>query len=396
MRTVSRVFPSPRDRALTFPIGGVEGERLLGLSWMPDTPDDASFAAPIPTGTPSTRTKVIRVAVTLGVLVAVFFGVLPRFADYSEVGPILAELAFGEVVLLLGLALWFLAAYWLVLMAVLPTLRWREAAVNQLAGTAVSNTVPAGGAVAVGVNYSMYLSWGFAPEQVWAGLLTAGVWDSLLKAAVPVAAVSLFALGADETGVGWSVPLIGAALLVAMMVALVSVLRSEAGARLVGRGLGRVANPPLRLLGRTSIDFEGRLQVFRRTLVDLLAERWGRLTLAMAGNHLAMFAVFVASLRVVGVDELGLVPLLVAFSLARLLSGVPITPGGLGVVDAGYVALLSLTASADSDAAIVAGVLLFRALTFFPPIPLGLGTWLFWRANRSWRKPAGSRKPVAA
>ncbi len=328
---------------------------------------------------------------TLAVLVAVFLGVLPRFADYSEVWPILSDLAIGEIALLLGLALWFLAAYWLVLMAVLPTLRWREAAVNQLAGTAVSNTVPAGGAVAVGVNYSMYLSWGFAPEQVWAGLLTAGVWDNLLKAAVPVTAVSLVALSAGETSVSWTVPLIGAAFLVTMLAGVISVLRSESGAGLIGRGLGRVVNPPLRLLGRSPVDFQGRLQVFRRTLVELLRRRWGRLTFAMFGNHLAMFAVFVASLRVVGVDDLGLPTMLMAFSLARLLSGVPITPGGLGVVDAGYVALLSLSSSADSDAVIVAGVLLFRALTFFPPIPLGLASWLFWRANRSWRRPVGSR-----
>jgi uncharacterized membrane protein YbhN (UPF0104 family) len=31
-------------------------------------------------------------------------------------------------------------------------------------------------------------------------------------------------------------------------------------------------------------------------------------------------------------------------------------------------------------------VLIFRALTFVLPIPIGLGTYVFWRRNRSWRR----------
>lgn len=357
---------------------------------MPD-----QFADPSPDvgdpAAPSSRTKVVRAIVTVGVLVAVFAGVLPRFADYSEVRPILAALSRGDVALLTVLALWFLSAYWLVLMAVLPTLRWREAAVNQLAGTAVSNTVPAGGAVAVGVNVSMYLSWGFTAERIWAALLTAGVWDGLIKAGLPVVAVSLLAITSQQSAVSWVVPFAGSAILLAVSVGVITILRSETGAARVGAGLDRLVNPVRRLLRQTPTDLSARLRSFRVTLVDLLRRSWGRLTLAMIANHLAMFALFVGSLRVVGVVGVSVWTMLMAFSLARLLSGVPITPGGLGVVDAGYVALLSVSAPSGSHAAIVAGVLLFRALTFFPPIPLGLAGWLFWRANRSWRCPSGSR-----
>lgn len=345
----------------------------------------------MPDSIPSVRTRWIRAIITIGVLAAVFGGLLPRFADYSEVGPILADLQPSEIAILGVLTLWFLAAYWPVLMSVLPTLRWNEAAVNQLAGTAISNTLPAGGAVAVGVNYSMYASWGFTGSSVWAGLLTAGVWDALLKAATPVAAISLLALTTEGDSVSWTVPLIGATVLSTMAGVLIGVLRSAAGAATIGRMIGRLGNPLLRLIRRETVDFEARLQAFRTTLVELLRRSWGRLTLAMIGNHLAMFTVFAASLRFVGVEEVGLPTMLMAFSLARLLSGVPLTPGGLGIVDAGYVALLSLNVSGDADAAIVAGVLLFRALTFFPPIPLGLGAWLFWRSNQSWTRT--SRPP---
>jgi len=359
---------------------------------MSDPPGDLTpTEAPVAPPERSLRSKVIRGVVTVGIVAAVFGGLFPRLADYSEVLPIVTALTVGEVTILLILAVWFLAAYWPVLMAVLPTLRMREAAVNQLSGTAISNTVPAGGAIAVGVNYAIYLSWGFRSERVWAGLLAAGVWDGFVKAGVPVVAFGLLAVSSDDTVVGWAVPLTSALVLAAMSVTVIAVMRSATGAAFVGRTLARVVNPPLKLLGRQPVDFEGSLEVFRATLSELVQRSWKRLTLAMAGNHLAMFAVFVASMRFAGVTDIRLTALLATFSLARLLSGVPLTPGGIGIVDAGYVGLLLLSSGGQGEPAIVAGVLLFRALTYFPPIPLGLGTWVFWRSNQSWRKPLGSR-----
>jgi uncharacterized membrane protein YbhN (UPF0104 family) len=31
-------------------------------------------------------------------------------------------------------------------------------------------------------------------------------------------------------------------------------------------------------------------------------------------------------------------------------------------------------------------VLLYRALSFLPPIVVGVGSWVFWRINKSWRR----------
>jgi hypothetical protein len=42
----------------------------------------------------------------------------------------------------------------------------------------------------------------------------------------------------------------------------------------------------------------------------------------------------------------------------------------------------------------VAAVLVFRALTYLVPIPLGLGTWIFWRTNKSWRRDPGSKEDL--
>ena len=71
----------------------------------------------------------------------------------------------------------------------------------------------------------------------------------------------------------------------------------------------------------------------------------------------------------------------------RLISALPITPGGLGVVELGYAATLGIGLDEPARAGIVAAVLVFRFITYFLPIPLGTASYVFWRRNRRWRVP---------
>ena len=87
---------------------------------------------------------------------------------------------------------------------------------------------------------------------------------------------------------------------------------------------------------------------------------------------------------------------LAAFAFGRLLTAVPITPGGLGVIELGYVVALSVGVDDMTTAQITAAVLVFRALTFIPPIFIGAGCYLFWQQNKSWRHPIGTRPSLVA
>jgi putative heme transporter len=98
----------------------------------------------------------------------------------------------------------------------------------------------------------------------------------------------------------------------------------------------------------------------------------------------------------VGVDQVSTVKVFAAFSFVRLLSALPITPGGVGLVELGYVAVLGVGLPDPVKAQILAATLLFRAITYLLPIPLGVGTWLFWRRNTSWRKDASDRSAAIA
>jgi uncharacterized membrane protein YbhN (UPF0104 family) len=45
---------------------------------------------------------------------------------------------------------------------------------------------------------------------------------------------------------------------------------------------------------------------------------------------------------------------------------------------------------------VVAGILVFRALTFFLPVPLGAGAFVVWRAKKSWLKAVPDDSPEEA
>jgi uncharacterized protein (TIRG00374 family) len=61
---------------------------------------------------------------------------------------------------------------------------------------------------------------------------------------------------------------------------------------------------------------------------------------------------------------------LLAFCAAQLLAQVPITPGGLGFVEAGLTATLTLAGVSPGDA--VLATFAYRLLTYWLPLPLGL------------------------
>ncbi|GMQ86411.1 MAG: hypothetical protein BMS9Abin07_1989 [Acidimicrobiia bacterium] len=333
--------------------------------------------------------QVLSVGVTVVVLVIVFGFVIPQLADYREVFDRIQGLEPLQWVVLALLALWFLTAYVLVFMATLPTLRFGEGFVVQTTATAINNSVPAGGALALPLQYGMFLSWGFTPGAVTSALATAGVWDQLTRMALPVLAVGAIALSGDAVWWMWLVSLAGVVIVVAVIWILAIVLRSERAAQWVGGILDTITNTALGWLGRDPVDMVAATLRFRVNVTSVATRRWKLITLATVMNQASMAVLFLASLRAVGVgeDEVSTAWVVLAVSLGRLLVAIPISPGGLGLVDLGFIGLLTLGWGAGADAALLsAGVLLFRALAFVPPILAGLGSWVFWRSNRSWRQ----------
>jgi putative heme transporter len=135
---------------------------------------------------------------------------------------------------------------------------------------------------------------------------------------------------------------------------------------------------------------------FRLRTVALLRRRWLPITLAAAVSHLSLYLVLLVSLRHVGVTDavVGWAEVLFVFATTRALTAVRVTPGGAGVVEALLIG--GLTAAGGAAAAVTAAVLVFRALTWLVPVPLGALTWLGWRLSRAGKDRRAGEVPAGA
>ena len=337
--------------------------------------------------------QAISIAITLVVLVAVFGFVIPQLADYDKVLEYIGEITPQEWAVLAALAGWFLMAYPIVLVQILRSARLRETFANHMTGTAITNSVPSGGALALPLNYAMYLSWGFTPESISATLVGAGVWDWLARISLPVIAVIGVALVGDALWWMWLVTIVGVAIVAVMVFTLVKVVGSESAAEKLASFFDRVTSKVLGRLNKENPGVHDMVMQFRLDLKGIVSDRAWRLTWSTVANHAAMASLFTASIYAVGIstDQIAVPWVVLAFTLGRFLVMIPVSPGGLGLVDLGWIGILTLGwqmtsgEPVDTDR-IAAGVLLFRGLSLLPPIPIGMASWLFWRANKSWRQ----------
>jgi putative heme transporter len=125
----------------------------------------------------------------------------------------------------------------------------------------------------------------------------------------------------------------------------------------------------------------GWLPGFRSRAAALLTARGWRITATTAAGNLTLWLVLLACLRGTGLSQ-AQAPWqtsLAAFAFVRLLTVLPVTPGGLGITELGLVGILAAGAGHRASAQVTAAVLLYRAVTYLPPIPLGALACLIWR-----------------
>ena len=340
--------------------------------------------------------RIVQVGVSLVVAAGIFVGVLPKIADYSAVGATIAGLSWFELVTLIAAAAFVTAMFWPQLTASLPGLTLGQAAIVNQVSTTVANTVPGGGVVAVGVSYAMFRSWGFADSAVGLSVLVTFVWNTFMKLALPIAALVLLA----TTGKG-SVGLIAAAVvgLVILLGAIATFTlmhRREGLPDKIGSIVGSVASFFRKLVRKPPVAGWGenatRLRAEARSLI---ATQWLPLTIWTLIGHLAVYLVLALAVRDVGISarEVTWAQILGVYAVVRLLSALPITPGGLGIVELGYVGGLVLAGRHHATvpvavfrAQVTAAVLIFRALTYGLQIPLGAVAYLIWQRKKSWRR----------
>jgi uncharacterized membrane protein YbhN (UPF0104 family) len=331
--------------------------------------------------------RTLQLLVSLVIVVGIFIFAIPRIADYTDVWSTIRDLTPIELSSLFVAMVFNLFTYWLANMAALPGLTVAQSAVVTQTTTSVANTLPAGGAIALGLTFQILRSWGFPRQAITLYIGVTGVWNVFAKLALPIVALAALAVF-GHASLGLVVAsLIGLAVLVVAVVLFALVLRSKAFARRIGDRVGTLVSWFRGLVRRPPVTTFGEQAVaFRKRTIVLVADRWLQLTVTTIISHLSLWLVMLLALRHVGISEheVSTLQTLAVFAFGRLLGAIPITPGGLGVIELGYIG--GLVAAGGDEAQVVAAVLLFRVLTFAIQIPLGAFTYAIWRAKSGWRR----------
>ena len=318
------------------------------------------------------------VAVVL--VVGVFVFVLPRVADYGAVWDVIKGLSTKDIALLVGAAILNVMTFAPPWMAALPGLSFRNALLMSQSSAAASSVMPGGDAIGMALSYSMLRKWGFRVEQVAVATGATAVWNVIANVLFTVVAVGILAIGGQSNPLLSTAAVIGGVALVVGVAAFVLALHDEGNARRVGALAERLASRLLKLVRRAPVSgWADRLALFRDEAIGLIRRRWLPLTLATLAGHLTVFLVLAVSIRAVGIpaSEVTFTEAFASWALIRILTTIPITPGGLGIVELGLTGALVSFGASQVEA--VAAVLLYRVLTFLPPVGCGAVCLLIWR-----------------
>jgi uncharacterized protein (TIRG00374 family) len=343
---------------------GTLGDRLeRAIEQHADTPGE------IERGTEEAPTRrVRRTVVWLGVtgisLYLVFPSIVEVFGSWRQITrfslPWLAAMA--------GLQVASLACLWALQHVALRARRWRPVVTSQLAGNALSKIAPGGGALGAALQYRMLVQAGLPSGSTVGALTAANLLVFAVVLALPVLAIPALFRGSVDRSL-LEAAIAGLAIF-AVLVGIGSVLlTTDRPLRWIGRLVQRIRNR-LRRKAEPLHGLPSRLVNERDLILATLGPKWKRALAATVGRWLFDYATLLAALAAIGSHpRAGLV--LLAFCGAQVLAQIPVTPGGLGFVEAGLTAMLALAGVSAGDA--VLATFAYRLFSYWLPLPFGLG-----------------------
>lgn len=233
---------------------------------------------------------------------------------------------------------------------------------------------------------AMYRSWGFSPASTSLAVVCTALWNTLVKLGLPLVAIALLAVSGGASVGRLAVAAGGIGVVVAVVIVTTRLIRDDRFTRWVAVRSERVVSAMRRLVRRGPVTGWGEAaSAFRGGAWELVQGRWARLTATTMLSQLSACAVLYLAVRGVGVSGhvVGWIEVLGAFAFVRLLAIVPVSPGGVGVVELGLSGAL-IAAGAPRGPA-VAAVVVFRALTYLAPMVAGPFGFVVWRTRSSWR-----------
>jgi uncharacterized membrane protein YbhN (UPF0104 family) len=338
-------------------------------------------------GRRSPRDLAIQGVLTLALVGLILWLLLSNVGELSGVVDALKEVSLTDAILLVVLLLVSQILIGAQLAATVPGLGLPRGMVAVESASAASNVIP--GPSGTATRLAVLRSWGFYTDDFARSWIFTSSLTNFTVLAMPVVAVILAAVRNDiPTGVV-ILAVVGLVVCVVAIYVIVRVVRSEGFARRTGALAGRFMRWAAGVTKHrpSDRDFEEATLRFRDDLRSSWKSLGLRVTAAVIGTYVTQGVIFALSLRATGLDSdaITIGSIAVVYTVVRLATIVNFTPGGVGVTEALYTSALLAATGGEYQSQIVAGVFLFRGLTYAGPILLGAVALLIWRFRRSWR-----------
>ena len=357
-------------------------ERATGVDTAGEEVADEFLGAAEPSG--ATRRRIIWRVVWLGITAICLYLLAPSLLrvfgsvqDLRRVNPLWFPL-------ILGLQAASFVCIWYLLRIALQTRRWFVVATSQLAGNAFSRLVPAGAAAGMAVQYRMLADAGISTARAASSLTAVSLLTIAVVLSLPVLAIPAMIGGSVASGLVRAA-LLGGLVFIIMVVAGSTLLFSDTVLRRVGRAVQWVQNR-LRRHRAPGTDLPDRLIAERNQVRLSMQTQWWQALGAAVGRSMFDYGALLAALLAVGADPNPALVLL-AFVASQVLAMVPLTPGGLGFVEAGLTATLTV-AGVPASLAVVA-TLAYRLASYWIPMFVGVVAFGMFRHRYRDRLRAG-------
>jgi uncharacterized protein (TIRG00374 family) len=276
-----------------------------------------------------------------------------------------------------------LACLWALQRMALHRARWSDVIESQLAGNALGKVAPAGGAVGAALQYKMLVTAGLERGRTVAGITAVNLLTFAVVLALPVLALPSFLRGSVDRNLV-EATLIGVAVFALISAVAIALLAFDRPLELVARAIQSVRNR-LRRRSQPLRRLPERLRRERDKLLETLGPQWKQAVVATVGRWAFDYATLLAALAAVGSTPRPTLVLL-AFCTAQVLAQVPVTPGGLGFVEAGLTATLALAGVGAGKA--VLATFAYRLFAYWLQLPAGLVGFFIHKRRYSGGGPA--------
>lgn len=321
------------------------------------------------------RAQLVRLVAEIGALALGVHLLLPQLSGLERTGEQLARATWWLPVVVVVLEAASLLAYGQLLTTTMgrsgPRPRWGLVQRTVVVGLSLGRTLPAGSAAAFAVTVQALGRSGVDRVAAATALATSSLLSSVVLAALLPIGVALALTTGEVGGAIVSAVAVAAAVLAVAAVTPLALRHPDRLAAVSGRLARTVARGPL----RRRVDPEAVAAGVRHGVDGIRALLADRRTLASStGWALANWLLDVGVVLVVAATigrgtPLGAV--LLAYLVAQLAAAVPITPGGVGVVESAMIGVL--VAAGSPAAAATATVLGWRLVSHWLPIAVGLG-----------------------